>query len=83
MRRDVFPNEDPVESYHSKVHYVRHCLIHDTDFVQKVGYVPSLAQVDDALLWMGELPWREYVYSCGLPRWFASKYKRGFHRAKS
>ena len=82
MRKDATPNEDPIVSYHSKVHYVRHCLIHDTDYVEKIGHVPTLAQVDEALLWLGELPLREYVYSCGLPKWFASKYKRGFRRAR-
>ena len=39
----------------------------DKEFIDKIGYTPSLAEVEKAMYLEGMLPWGEY----SVPNWFA------------
>tara|TARA_Y100000114_G_C11668510_1_gene282587 strand:+ start:296 stop:694 length:399 start_codon:yes stop_codon:yes gene_type:complete len=55
---------------HSSVHYVAAVIKEDEEFIEKLGYVPSLAEVERAMYLEGMLPWNEY----DVPNWFARKH---------
>ena len=55
---------------HSSVHYVTAVIKEDEDFIEKLGYTPSLAEVERAMYLEGMLPWNEY----DVPSWFAKKH---------
>ena len=55
---------------HSSVHYVSAVIKEDEEFIKKLGYVPSLAEIERAMYLEGMLPWNEY----DVPNWFARKH---------
>ena len=55
---------------HSSVHYVAAVIKEDEEFIEELGYVPSLAEVERAMYLEGMLPWNEY----DVPNWFARKH---------
>ena len=55
---------------HSSVHYVTAVIKDDEEFIEKLGYTPSLAEVERAMYLEGMLPWNEY----DVPNWFARKH---------
>jgi len=55
---------------HSSVFYIRAVIEEDKEFVDKIGYMPSLAEVEKAMYLEGMLPWGEY----SVPNWFARKH---------
>lgn len=55
---------------HSSVHYVTAVIKEDKEFIDRIGYTPSLAEVERAMYLEGMLPWNEY----DVPNWFARKH---------
>ena len=55
---------------HSSVHYVTAVIKEDKEFIEELGYTPSLAEVERAMYLAGMLPWNEYA----VPNWFARKH---------
>lgn len=55
---------------HSSVFYIRAVIEEDKEFIDKIGYTPSLAEVERAMYLEGMLPWGEY----SVPNWFARKH---------
>ena len=55
---------------HSSVHYVTAVIKEDKEFIEELGYTPSLAEVERAMYLEGMLPWNEY----DVPNWFARKH---------
>ena len=55
---------------HSSVHYIAAVIKEDKEFIEKLGYVPSLAEIEGAMYLEGMLPWNEY----DVPNWFAKKH---------
>ena len=55
---------------HSSVHYVAAVIKDDKEFIEELGYTPSLAEVERAMYLEGMLPWNEY----DVPNWFARKH---------
>ena len=42
-------NPSEIDLYHFSVHYTRSYIIHETDFVEKHGYEPTLLEVEAAM----------------------------------
>ena len=55
---------------HSSVFYVRAVIKEDKEFIESLGYVPELEDVERAMYLEGMLPWGEY----NVPNWFARKH---------
>ena len=55
---------------HSSVHYVTAVIKEDKEFIDRIGYTPSFAEVERAMYLEGMLPWNEY----DVPNWFARKH---------
>ena len=55
---------------HSSVHYVTAVIKEDKEFIDRIGYTPSLAEVERAMYLEGMLPWNE----SDVPNWFARKH---------
>ena len=55
---------------HSSVFYIRAVMKEDKEFIERLGYEPSLAEIEKAMYLEGMLPWNEY----DVPNWFAKKH---------